>query len=71
MSFLSSFHVPPVQMGWTAEKSLLFTLVAQTVKASACNVGDPWVRKIPWRRKWQPTPEPLPGKFHGWRSLVG
>ena len=32
---------------------------------------DPWVRKMPWRRKWQPTPVLLPGKFHGWRSLVG
>jgi len=32
---------------------------------------DPWVRKIPWRRKWQPTPGFLPGKFHGERSLVG
>ena len=30
----------------------------------------PWVRKIPWRRKWQPTPVFLPGEFHGWRSLV-
>ena len=27
--------------------------------------------KIPWRRKWQPTPVFLPGKPHGWRSLVG
>ena len=26
---------------------------------------------INWRRKWQPTPVLLPGKFHGWRSLVG
>ena len=26
---------------------------------------DPWVRQIPWRRKWQPTPVLLPGKFHG------
>ena len=32
---------------------------------------DPWVRKILWRRKWQPTPVFLPGKFHGQRSLVG
>ena len=32
---------------------------------------DPWVRKIPWRRKWQPTPVLLPEKFHGLRSLVG
>ena len=32
---------------------------------------DPWVRKIPWRRKWQPTPVFLPGKSHRQRSLVG
>ena len=32
---------------------------------------DPWVGKIPWRRKWQPTPVLLPGKSHGQRSLVG
>ena len=32
---------------------------------------DPWVRKIPWRRKWQPHPVFLPGKSHGWRSLAG
>ena len=30
-----------------------------------------WVGKIPWRRKWQPTPVFLPGESHGWRSLVG
>ena len=27
--------------------------------------------KYPWRRKWQFTPVFLPGKSHGWRSLVG
>jgi len=32
---------------------------------------DPWVRKTPWRRKWQPTPVFLPGKSHGWRSQAG
>ena len=31
----------------------------------------PWVTKIPWRRKWQPTAVFLPGEFHGQRSLVG
>ena len=31
----------------------------------------PWVGKIPWRRKWQPTPVLLPGESHGRRSLVG
>ena len=32
---------------------------------------DPWVRKIPWRRKWKPTPVFLPGESHGPRSGVG
>ena len=32
---------------------------------------DPWVRRIPWRRKWRPTPVFLPGESHGQRSLVG
>ena len=31
---------------------------------------DPWVGKIPWRRKWQPTLVFLPGKSHGQRSLA-
>ena len=30
-----------------------------------------WVGKIPWRRKWQPTPIFLPGEFQGQRSLAG
>ena len=32
---------------------------------------DPWVRKIPQRRKWQSTPVFLPGESRGQRSLVG
>ena len=47
-------------------------------KESACQCRrckrywfDPWMKKIPWRRKCQPTPVSLPGKFHGQRSLVG
>ena len=32
---------------------------------------NPWVRKIPWRREWLPTPVLLPGEFHGQRSLAG
>ena len=43
-------------------------------KESACQCRrcgfNPWVWKIPWSRKWQPTPVFLPGKFHGQRSLV-
>ena len=51
-----------------------FTIV---VKNPPANVGDKrrgcdsWVRKIPWRRKWQPTPVFLPGKSHEQRSLAG
>ena len=32
---------------------------------------NPCVRKMPWRRAWQPYPVFLPGKSHGQRSLVG
>ena len=32
---------------------------------------NPWVGKISWRWKWQPTPVLLPGKSHGQRSLTG
>ena len=44
-------------------------------RESACSEGDPssipgW-EKIPWRRKWQPSPIFLPGKSLGERSLVG
>ena len=41
-------------------------------KEPACwYMFDPLVGKIPWRRKWQPTPVFLPGESHGQRSLVG
>ena len=46
-------------------------------KESACNSGDTgdnrvntWVVKIPWKRKWQPTPVFLLEKSHGQRSLT-
>ena len=29
----------------------------------------PWIRKIPWRREWLPSPVYLPGEFHGQRRL--
>ena len=40
-----------------------------TSKCKRCGF-NPWVRKIPWRREWQPTPAFLPGEFHGERSLA-
>ena len=39
--------------------------------ANAGDIRDPSVRKIPWRRAWQPTPVFLPGEFLGQRSLTG
>ena len=50
--------------------------IAQTTAKlhSSHNVGGhkfhPWLRKILWRGKWQPTPVLLPGKSHGQRSVV-
>ena len=42
-------------------------------KEPTCNAGDPgfdpWVRKIPLRREWLPTPVFLPGELHGQRAL--
>ena len=46
-------------------KSLAANLLQETCRF------DPWVRKIPWRRKWQPTPVFLLGKSHGQKSLAG
>ena len=52
--------------------------VALVVKNPQANAGmckrhvfDPWVRKIPWRRAWQPTPVLSRGESHGQRSLAG
>ena len=52
--------------------------VALVVKNPPANAGDardvgwdPWVRKIPWRRKWLPTLVFLPGESDGQRSLAG
>ena len=50
------------------------SLVAQRLKHLPA-MREIWVwslrRKIPWRRKWQPTPVFLPGESHGRRRLVG
>ena len=51
--------------------------MVQWVKNPPSNVGDqrdgflPWVRNIPWRRKWQPASVFLAGKSHGKWSMAG
>ena len=62
------------ELNWTIKQGLMVTSGSE-VKESArhyrrCEL-HPWVRKIPWRRKWQPIAIFLPGKSHGQRSLVG
>ena len=52
------------------------SLVAQTVEnlpvmQEQGPMFDPWIRNIPWRRKWQLTPVFLPGEFHGQRTMAG
>ena len=48
-------------------------LVTQSVKILQCRRPgfDPWVGKIPWRKKWLPTPVFWSGEFRGQRSLAG
>ena len=51
----------------------MVVLVVKNPPANAENMRcgfDPWVRKIPWRRTWQPIPVFLSREFHGQRSLA-
>ena len=62
---------PPSRLG---RHSALSRVPSCSGKESACQRRygfDPWVGRILWRRKWQPTPVFLHGEFHGQRSLVG
>ena len=78
---LQSMGLQRVGHDWTTSLLLLHYMESWSfpgssgVKESACNAGGPgcvpWVRKIPWRRKWLPTPIFLPGESHGQRSLAG
>ena len=72
---LSSLKAGALPLSWVGHLKIL---VAQLVKNPLANAGDardcrfdPWVRKIPWKREWLPTPVLLPGEYHGQRSLAG
>ena len=45
--------------------------VVKNLPANAGDARDTGSGRFPWRRKWQPNPVFLPGKFHGQRSLAG
>ena len=49
----------------------IYTSVAKNPAAKQEKWFHLWVRKMPWRRKWQPTPVFLPRESHGQRSLAG
>ena len=56
--------------------SLLFNMLSKLVitflpRSKCLFIPLRYFKANTWRRKWQPTPVLLPGKFHGWRSLVG
>ena len=58
------------ELPWTEEPGRLQSMGLQ-------RVGHDWATSLSlfsflyWRRQWHPTPVLLPGKSHGWRSLVG
>ena len=54
------------------EAFLVVQMVKNTPAMQEIDPGfDLWVRNIPWRTEWLPTPVFLPGEFHGERSLSG
>ena len=67
-SIPEDLHGPGIEPTSPALKQILFH--GATGEASRCRF-NPWVKEIPWRRKWQSSPVFLPGKFHAQRSLVG
>ena len=63
-----------VQISLSLNFLILCSPVAQTVESLPAMQEtwvSPWVRNIPWSRKWHPTPVLLPGKSHGQRGLMG
>ena len=60
---------------FSTHAKLLPRWLSSEESACQCRRGrfDPWVRKTPWRRKWQPTPVFLPGESTdrgAWRATV-
>ena len=73
---LSKFEVEKLYLLFSSYLSWTMSFPGSSdSKESACQCRrprfNPWVRKIPWRREWQPTPIFLPGESHGQQSLVG
>ena len=70
LPWISVMYIPTVQR--TTLKGLPWWLRGWRICLRCKRAGfDPWAGKIPWRRKWQPTPAFVPGESHGQRSLAG
>ena len=67
-TFLSLFSQ---DWGYTYIKSRRLPRQISGKEPSCQSSFDPWLGKIPWRKKWQPTPIFLPGEHNGQRSLAG
>ena len=52
------------------KKGFLGSSAVKICQCKRCGF-DPWVQKVPWKRKWQPVPVFLPGKSYGKRGLAG
>ena len=64
-----SWYIEPVDMGFSGGASGK-EFACQWRRRKRARLS-PWVRKIPWRRAWQPAAIFLPGESHGQRSLAG
>ena len=70
MSKLSSYWSPTAKFSLPAGVMPCGSIVKNSPATRRLRF-DPWVRKIPWKRKWQSTLVFLPGKSHRQRSLAG
>ena len=59
-----------VKNKWNFKRCKAVALMIKNLPAVQETKFDPWVGKIPWRRKQLPTPIFLPGEFHGQGRLV-
>ena len=59
--------------GVAQSRTWLTRLSSSNNNSAPCQQHRDWrlLEKAGWRRQWHPTPVLLPGKSHGWRSLVG
>jgi len=72
------YEISRIQKSTDKERRLMATLgwglprwhIESTCQCRRCRF-NPWLGKIPWRRKWLPTPVLLPGKSYGQKGLAG